>query len=386
MQKKVYLILVLVIALVLGVWTASPALSSAAQFAPAQNSDECRQSADQLTGALAEIPQVDNRIRQICDFNVRLDQLNENISESDRMFVEHAIIGNMLEIQSLEYALQRVTNPEYRGLIEVMIAMHTHDLDAALSVAERLDIDTEFDLTEVHVYPQTPEFDLGIRRVNLEAKFLDPLMMAGGGGPIGTPTVVPTDGTGTLIPTTGTATLVPTTDGTGTVTLVPTIDATGTPTVIPTDGTTTVTASSTLVATDTATLVPTSTATDTATALPTLTATDTATAIPTVDTGTATTVPPTLPPGGGVSPNFDMVSVHIIEDMHVMHVSTGLAAQRLVQNDEIRAMAKHATDVAGLHLLLLHDLKHRLFDNYTPPTPEIQKEYQSPRRFEPAGD
>jgi hypothetical protein len=100
----------------------------------------------------------------------------------------------------------------------------------------------------------------------------------------------------------------------------------------------------------------------------------------------ATTPAVTLPPGTGVSPDFDMISLHIIEDQHVMHLQVGLTAQRLVRNDEVRAFAKHASDVAELHLLLLSDLKHRLFDNYTPPTPEIQKEYQPPRRFEPAGD
>ena len=107
------------------------------------------------------------------------------------------------------------------------------------------------------------------------------------------------------------------------------------------------------------------------------------TAIPTDVPGTATALPPTLPPGGGVSPSFDMVSRHIFEDMHSMHVNVALVAQRLVQNDEIRAMAKHAADGAGLHLLLLQHLKHRLLDNYIPPTTHIEEEYQSPRRFEP---
>jgi len=78
-----------------------------------------------------------------------------------------------------------------------------------------------------------------------------------------------------------------------------------------------------------------------------------------------------------------MVSLHIIEEEHVMSVETALAAERLVQNDEIRAFAKHAADAAQLHLLLMSDLKHRLFDLYTPPTPDFQRDYQAPRLFLP---
>ena len=80
-----------------------------------------------------------------------------------------------------------------------------------------------------------------------------------------------------------------------------------------------------------------------------------------------------------------MVSLHIIEEEHVMHVEAALAAQRLVQNDEIRAFAKHAADTAQLHLVLMSDLKHRLFDFYTPPTPDFERDYQAPRLFLPDG-
>jgi hypothetical protein len=81
-----------------------------------------------------------------------------------------------------------------------------------------------------------------------------------------------------------------------------------------------------------------------------------------------------------------MVALHIIEEEHVMSVQVALTAQRLVRNDEIRAFAKHTADAVELHLLLLSDLKHRLFDGYTPPAPDFQRQYQNPRRFEPAAD
>jgi hypothetical protein len=54
-----------------------------------------------------------------------------------------------------------------------------------------------------------------------------------------------------------------------------------------------------------------------------------------------------------------------------------------VKNEELKAFAKHSADVTELHLILMGDLKHRLVDNYTPPEPEFQADYQSPRQFEP---
>jgi hypothetical protein len=366
MQKKVYLIMFLVIAFALTAWSVSPAQSSGAQYAPEQTTTECRSGAESLTGSLASIERVQNRVRQICDFNVRMTRLDSNISDLDRHFVEHSIAGNMLELEALEIALQGVQNEELRGLIQMMIPMHRHDLEMAMEAAERLGLNTAPDLTEAHVFPGTPEYDLGMREVDLVAKFLTPLRNAAG-VPVETPTAVPTYMTGTV-------TTVPT-DVTGTATGVPT-DATGTVTSVPTDVTGTATAPATT-ATGTATLVP---ATGTTVSSPTAVATDTLTAI------ASPTALVTTTPGSGAMDNFDMVALHILEDIHVMHVETALAAQRLVENDEIRAFAKHAADGAGLHLILMSDLKHRLFDNYTPPPPDFQREYQGPRQFGPGGN
>jgi len=394
MQKKTYLILFLIVALVLGGWAISPAESAAAQWIPEQKTSECKSGADALTGSLAEIPRVTNRVRQICDFNVRMNSLDSQISDFDRQFIEQAIASNSVAIQSLTFTLDRVENEEWRGLIEMMIAMHTHDLEMAIEVGEKLGLDTTPDLTNVRVYPGTPDYDLGIRRVDLEAKFLDPLMNAGG-IPTATPTAIPTmdvTGTPTTVPTdsvTNTPTTVPTQDVTNTPTVVATEETTGTPTTVATDeSTATPTAAVTDEATGTPTGTPTTVATeavtDTPTSISTLETTATTTAVPTdVVTGTPTTVPTDT--GNGPSEDFDMIALHIIEEIHVMQVQVALAAQRLVTNDEIRAFAKHTADMAQLHLLLMSDLKHRLFDHYTPPTPNFQGEYQSPRRFEPAG-
>ena len=418
MQKKTYLILFLVVALVLGAWAVSPAENAAAQWIPEQNSNECKSGADALTGSLAEIPRVTNRVRQICDFNVRINSIDsKKISDFDRQFIEQAIASNSLAIQSLTYSLDRVENEEWRGLIETMLAMHTHDLEMAVKIGEKLGLDTTPDLTNVRVYPGTPDYDLGIRRVDLEAKFLDPLMNAGGiptttptsvptMGVTGTPTTLPTDSvtstptavstldltsTPTVVATeetTGTPTTVATDESTGTPTPAVTDEATGTPTITITEGTTgTPTTVPTEAVTNTPTSMPTLVTTATTTAIPTSVTTSTPTTMTTVPTSVVTGTPTTVPTdtGNGPSEDFDMIALHIMEEMHIMQVQVALVAQRLVTNDEIRAFAKHTADMEQLHLLLMSDLKHRLFDHYTPPTPDFQGEYQSPRRFEPAG-
>jgi hypothetical protein len=156
----------------------------------------------------------------------------------------------------------------------------------------------------------------------------------------------------------------------------------------------------TATATETTTALPTDTATETATALPTdtATATETATALPT-DTATATetataiatdtatssptAVPTDITPGPIPGVNFDLLAMDIIEDEHMMSIETALVAQRLVENDEVRAFAKHAADVAHFHVMLMDDLRYRLIHGITLPPPMFREEYQSPRRFVP---
>jgi hypothetical protein len=257
----------------------------------------------------------------------------------------------------------------------MMIAMHTSDLQMARELADAIGAETDPDLTDMPVYPGTPEHDLGMRRIDLVARFLDPLMSVPA---TDTPTPVPTLGTfvptetGTLLPNetptaidTGTPVFTPTSVATETAT------ETGTPIATET-GTATSTVTGTLVATETGT----PDATETATGLPT----ETGTAVP---TETATAVSTITPP---VRPDFDLLSLHVIEDEHVMSVEVALAAQRLAENAEIRAFARHAADVAKLHLLLMNDLKYRLAHNYTLPDPMFEEEYLPPRRDVPEED
>src|SRR4051794_37082362 len=187
MQKKVYPILLLVMVLGLGIWTASPAKYAAAQSANDATSP-CDHASTELVGSSAELPRIKETIHDICEFRVNMDKVPKGVSEFDKDFVEDSITSNTLELQSLHYALDRVTNEEWRGQIRMMIDMHTSDLQMALAVAKKIGADTEPDLTHASVYPETPDYDLGKRYENLVEKFLNPLM-SNGGGVIMTPTV-----------------------------------------------------------------------------------------------------------------------------------------------------------------------------------------------------
>jgi hypothetical protein len=57
MRKNVYLVLLLVVVLSLGLWTASPAKNAAAQPA-VRDTPPCREAADQLVGRSAELPRI----------------------------------------------------------------------------------------------------------------------------------------------------------------------------------------------------------------------------------------------------------------------------------------------------------------------------------------
>jgi hypothetical protein len=361
MRKKVYPILLLVSLLALSIGAAYPALNAGARSSLAQVA-ACDEAASLLVGRLATLPGVPDRVADLCSFNVNLNQVDDHVSRFDRRFVEHAIASNSLEIQSLEFTLARTQNEEWRGLIQMMIAMHTADLQMALELADAIGAETDPDLSDMPVYPGTPEYDLGMRRVDLVARFLDPLMN------------VPATETPTPIPTLGT--FVPTETGT-LPSDTPTAIDTETPVFTPTS---VVTETGTAISTVTGTVVVTETGTpvviETATGFPT----ETGTVVPT-ETGTA--IPTITPP---LRPDFDLLALHVIEDEHGMSVEVALAAQRLAENAEIRAFARHAAAVAKLHLLLLNDLKYRLAHAYTLPDPMFEEEYLPPRRDVPEAD
>lgn len=364
MRTNVYSIWLLVVALIAGAWSIPSARNSAIEQSELDANSSCDHASTELVGRSADLPNIKGLIHDICDFHVKLDQVPRNVSDFDKAFVEDSITSNTLELQSLKIALASSANEEWHGQIQMMIDMHTSDLQMAIALARKIGADTKPDLTHASVYPETPDYDLGKRFENLTEEYLDPLKNAAG-GVIGTPTPVPTD------TPTGVATETPTTVGIPTDT--PTVVPFGTATMVPTDTPTGIlTDTPTAIAADTATGVPTDT--------PTIVPTETATGLP-MDTPTA--VSTGTPGGGGTATSFDIVSLNIIEDEHVADVQAELAAERLVRNDELRAFAKHSADVTELHLLLMGDLKHRLVDNYTPPSPEFQADYQNPRKLQP---
>lgn len=401
MRRKVFSISLLIIALLASAWSTLPSANKAISVQPKLDQDSpCARADTMLVGRSADLS-IKHRINDICDFKIRMDQIPSNVSDFDKEFIKDSITSNTLELQLLQIALSGATNEEWRGQIQMMILMHTSDLQQAIAVAKKIGVDTTSDLTNASVYPQTPDYDLGIRTENLIEQYVDPLKAALPGGGTVTPTGVPTD-TGTAMPS-ETATAMSTETATSTMTSVPT--DTETMTSVPTD-----TVTMTSIPTDTATM--TSTPTDTATATSTGTVTamssetmtpmpsetmtamasetmtamasETSTAMPS-DTATAMmtgTAMATATTGPTVGTAFDILSLNIIEDVHTSDVQSEMAAERLVVNDELKAFAKHSADVTELHLLFMSDLKHRMVDNYTPPPPELQADYQSPRRID----
>jgi hypothetical protein len=376
MLRKVYSLGLLALALIVGAW--SMPIPKAVQ--PKRGQDEptpCGQLSSLLIGSLAQNP-VASGAYEICEFNVHVKQIPNKVSEYDKDFIEESITSNTLEIQSLQIALGSATNDEWRGLIQLMIAQHTADLQQSIAVAKKIGAETTPNLKHASVYPGTPDYDLGMRYENLVKQYIDPLQAAAQGGPTetpsGSPTAVPSD--------TSTATGVPADTATAPPSDTPAVTTTG----IPTDTATalssdTPTFTATALPADTATALPSDTPAVTATGLPT----DTSTALPSetaIATGAAavTSVPTT---GSTSWSAFDTRSLNIIEDEHTADVQSELAAERLTRNPEIQAFAKHAADLTEMHLLLMGDLKHRMIDNYAPPPPDLQADYQEPRRLEP---
>src|ERR1041384_7468997 len=197
MRKKVYSIWLLVVALIAGAWSIPSPRSAAIAQPKLDATSPCNHATTQLVGRSADLPHVKNLIQDICDFHMRMDQLPSNVSEFDKDFIEDSITSNTLELQSLKIALSGATNEEWRGQIQMMIIMHTADLQQALAVAKKIGADTTPDLTHASVYPETPDYDLGKRFENLEEEYLNPLRAALPGGatetPTGVPTGVPTD-------------------------------------------------------------------------------------------------------------------------------------------------------------------------------------------------
>ncbi len=249
--RKVLPVVFLVLALALGAWTANPAVLNSG-VKPTSSTH------------WQDIPGVQDRIQAISTFQVNLSAVSSsNVSTFDKQFIEESLTSNTLELESMKYAVDKVQNPDVRSLIEMMISMHTKDLETTTALAKQLGVSTSVDLTNASVYPETPDYDLGMRTENLVEEYLTPLK--------------------------------------------------------------------------------------------------------TVDT-----VP------------FDELALDILSQEHQSDVQTELTAERLVQNDEIRAFAKHSADVTELHRLLINFVNDAMTLKYATP-PDFQAPYQDPRSFVPGG-
>lgn len=215
-----------------------------------------------LCGQLAELPGVAERLDAIAAFQPDLVAVEDaNLSVYDRLFIEEGILANTLELESLQIASERVQNEELACLIDMMIVMHNMDLQALMAISNQLGMTVPMDLTAAPVYPYTPTYDLGVRTINLEEKFLQPLEMD-----------------------------------------------------LEVD-------------------------------------------------------------------RYEAHALHILMEEHGMDVEVALTAIRLVENEEVRAMARHTADTAKLHLILMDNLTNRLFFNYSVP-PMFDAPYMDPRSTE----
>lgn len=235
-----------------------PSPSDLRQSVSSASAATCAAGADKLVGRSASLPGMKDRGREMCAFRPDLSKIASSLQKADHDFVEDSISSNTLELQALEYARDRVSDDEWRGQIEMMIAMHSADLSTAYSIAQKIGLKPSLDLTKASVYPGTPEYDLGKRTENMVEEYLVPLRNGQGG-------------------------------------------------------------------------------------------------------------------------DFDALSIDIIYDIHVADVQGELAAERLVQDPELKAFARHSADVTQHHLMLMRDLRARLVDHYTPSAPELKEHYQDPR-------
>lgn len=163
--------LLVILAMLLSAWTVSP--SQATQAPPPGN------AADKLVGHLADIPGVKERIEAMSAFQFDLDAVSAgDTSMSDKEFVDEALTSNTMELITMKYAAGCVENAELRGLIEMMIVMHTRDQMILQPLNEKLNgqaTKSTEDLMHASVLKGTPDYRLGMRTENLIEKYYRPL-------------------------------------------------------------------------------------------------------------------------------------------------------------------------------------------------------------------
>lgn len=184
-RKAVPALLVLA-ALIVGAWTSvGPTVGATFQTTPGPDLTQMptvlpTQSGGtgtaQLHSWLASEPEVQRVVDQLNAYKVNPRSFNRfTASRYDRLYLQDAITGNTLELQMMQYALPKVTNPDLADLIQFMIDQHTKELNDTMAIAKRVGVKTTVDLSNAGVFPGTPLYDLGVRTEDLIHEYMDPL-------------------------------------------------------------------------------------------------------------------------------------------------------------------------------------------------------------------
>lgn len=178
-----------ILAMLLGAWTVPFKASKSEDTENHKNIPDSimaqdmvsKQSNLKLNMKLDKLSDVQQRIDEIYNFRMDFSAVSSsNVSDMDKEFVQDSITSNSLELWTMQYAVKRVKNQELRNLIEVMITMHSKDLQDAITLAGQLGVDTKADFVNASVYPETPDYDLGVRMENLKSDYLDHLVERAG--------------------------------------------------------------------------------------------------------------------------------------------------------------------------------------------------------------
>jgi hypothetical protein len=115
------------------------------------------------------------RVKEINSYKVDFGKVSSD-SEFDKQFVEEAITSNSLELWTMEYAYPHIKDPNLKNLVQVMLEMHSTDQKTIIELAKIVGVDTTADFVNASVYPETPDWDLGMRTEDLRMDYLDPLV------------------------------------------------------------------------------------------------------------------------------------------------------------------------------------------------------------------
>lgn len=232
LKRKALPIVFVLVALALVAWTSAPALAQTPTVEPNATSTQSSgggssQQTPVLTGSLGSLPDVQQKIQEISSFKPNLTALKRDRAKVDEEFITDGITTNTEELAIMQYAVTRVTNPDLKDLIQFMIEQHTEDQTQLVqiysamhkgatnkgtatpsstgtpsSMGTPVSSDTatpgststssssgsvpltsvNVDLSHSSVFPNTGDYDLGVRVEDMNAKYLARLQAFSGTG------------------------------------------------------------------------------------------------------------------------------------------------------------------------------------------------------------